>query len=278
MLVTRCLAAGLALLAASIGIAHAVVVTDKVLPGPVACTSNAECGYQVSVDGEVVGGGRFTIDESGNIGVEQGYWYTSEDGLLSATVSSVGGNVDPFLLFGGGATNATGTDKTFAFTFNMPLVPALAVPILTYSETSLTVTPSPTGFAQVYGISSSGAILEAQDIDVLPSGARVRVNKGVDLFDDNLLYTAQGDGNPGTIDGVVYQQQANGTILTGGPYDFMTLTVSFGLTANSSMGFSGRVEQEMDDIQPVPEPSGLVLVLAGAGLITLVARRSMVAG
>jgi len=266
------ISAAIGLILGTLGFASA-----DTLSGPVACESSSECGFELRIDGQLLGEGLFSVDEKGSISIGEPIRITSDDGLSSMSIDSIGGNVDPSLLFAGGVVNNFGFDRTFSFTFSMPLIPALEVPIVTASEMTLSVTPQPGLFAQAYAISSAGNIMEAQDIDVPDGGgARTRINKGVDLFSESLIYSALGDFNPGTIDTETYVQSASGLITTGGPYDFMTITVSFGLTGNSAASFAGRVDQfEEGGPSEVPEPSAYMLVLAGMVLVGAIARRRL---
>ena len=133
----------------------------------------------------------------------------------------------------------------------------------------ITLTPPFTGLAQVFGTSTSGFIMEAQDIDITPSGVRVRVNKGVDLFGEALgPYTATGDGIFATNDTKFFSQSALGSITKPGSYDFMVVNVTYGLTPGAGVGFSGRVDQV-----PVPEPSTYMLLAVGLVGVAFAARR-----
>jgi hypothetical protein len=238
----------------------AVAVVDKPLKDFSSACNSGGCGWSVMVDGELVGSGTIGIGSDGSVSINGGEGWQAEDG--SAYISGLSGNVDPFLVFAGGALNTTAVDKTYAFSFSMPLIPALPAPIATFAEMAITLTPPSTGFAQVYATSTGGHIMEAQDIDITPAGPRIRVNKGVDLFDESMLVTATGDGVFATVDTMVYVDSATGSILTGGPYDLMVVNVAFGLTPGAGMGFSGKVEQI-----PVPEPSTYAML--GIGLATL---------
>ncbi len=63
-------------------------------------------------------------------------------------------------------------------------------------------------------------------------------------------------------------ENATGSINSGGPFDLMSVTVAFGLTDQTGVGFSGFVEQTV-----VPVPAAVWLF--GSGLIGLfgIARR-----
>ncbi|MCU0869419.1 MAG: PEP-CTERM sorting domain-containing protein [Burkholderiales bacterium] len=259
---------GVTALLASASAFAAVATVDKPLKDFSGACESGGCGWSVAINGVELGSGQIGIDPSnGDISTAARSWRWDDGGSM-VYLTGLSGNVDPFLVFGGGALNNSAADMTFAFTFSMPLIPALPVPINTFSEMGITLTPPPNAFAQVYATSSGGHIMEAQDIDILPSGARVRVNKGVDLFDESMLYTATGDGNPMTGDTQFFFQSASGSILSGGPYDIMVVTVQFGLTPGAGVGFSGKVEQI-----PVPEPSTYAMLGIGLATLAVVARR-----
>ena len=262
------LATGVVLSAFGVGPAAAAV------EGPIKtfdCSDSSLCGYSLSVDGTVVGSGNFSIDSSGNVSLNGGEGAFFQGDGYTANISGIGGNVDPSLVFGGGSTNSGLVDKTFAFTFSVPLVPPLSAPIKTHSEMGITLTPpsaaGPAGLAQVYATSTSGHIMEAQDIGTF-GGFRVAVNKGVDLFPNTSFYTAQGDLDPSTFDTKFFGQSANGMITTKGTYNLMVVNVAYGLTPGAGVGFSGKIEQ-----MPVPEPSTYVLLAVGLVGVAFAARR-----
>ena len=119
-------------------VAAALFVSSLASAGSVPCTNAGTCGWGITVDGVYSLWGSFILDDAGNIiGANGDPTYTSPDGLVTAGITSVGGNVDPEIVFGVGGTNNSSAPVTFAFTFNLPIT-GLTAPI--YTESALGIT------------------------------------------------------------------------------------------------------------------------------------------
>jgi hypothetical protein len=219
------------------------------------------CGWSISVGGDVKASGGFAIDAEGNI-TPLGTPSWNDGAGNSATITGLSGNVDPEIVFGLGATNATNGTLTYSFAFSLPLG-GLSVPISTYAELGTSLT-SPTGLsAFLFPTSGVGKIVDSQDIRLSPFQS---TDKGVDIGDAKT-------GAAGTTS--LYFESASGSITTGGPYDLMSVIVSFGLTdpggaGAAGVGMSGKVSQT-----PVPEPATLALMAGGLAALVGFGRRQL---
>jgi hypothetical protein len=229
-------------------------------PIPTVCEPTV-CGWSISVNGAIVEQGLFAIDDEGNISALGNPNWTDGAGS-SASITGLSGNVDPEIVFGLGATNATNGTLTYSFAFSLPLG-GFPVPISTYAELGTTLT-SPTGLsAFLFPTSGVGKIVDSQDIRFSPFQS---VDKDVDIGDAKT-------GAVGTTS--LYFESASGSIVSGGPFDLMSVIVSFGLTdpggaGAAGVGLSGKVSQ----VPLVPEPSTMLLVGAGVAGLALGRRRS----
>ena len=219
------------------------------------CTADT-CTWEISVDGNSVMTGSYISDAEGNLSLDAPVIIEGLD--FTVRLDEMSGNIDPVLGFGLGATNNSAVPKTFAFAFSLPLG-GLPVPINTKAQLGTTLTAFSSSGGSVFATLGGGKIVDSQDIAFSPTF--VSVDKGVDIG-NGLSVVGQNTA--------VNIENATGSILSGGPYDLMSVTVAFGLTANTGVGFSGFVEQT-----PVPVPAAVWLF--GTGLIGLigVARRKI---
>jgi hypothetical protein len=225
------------------------LTAGQALAGTASCTPET-CTWEISVDGNVVMDGMYISDpDTGDISLASP---VSMDGAgFSVNLDSMFGNVDPLLGFGLGATNTSGAFKSFAFAFSLPLG-GLAVPINTYAEIGTTLTAFTDAGGSVVPTLGGGKIVDSQDLAFSPSFSSV--DKGVDV----------GNAKSTATQGTVFDfDSASASILSGGPFDTMSVVVAFGLTDQTGVGLSGFVEQTA-----VPVPAAVWLM--GSGLVVLV--------
>ena len=230
------------------GLTLAMISSGSAWGGLVSGCTDTTCTWEIQVDGQSVMNGSYVTDADGNISLANPVTVSGSGYTVSLTDMS--GNIDPVLGFGLGATNSSATPKTFAFAFSLPLG-GLPVPINTKSQLGTTLTAFTSAGGSVFPTLGGGKIVDSQDIAFSPFAS---VDKGVDIG-DALSVVGQNTA--------VRVENAAGSISGGGPFDLMAVTVAFGLTAQTGVGFSGFVEQT-----PVPVPAAVWLF--GSGLLGLV--------
>jgi len=171
----------------------------------------------------------------------------------TVSVGSLFGNADPILGFGLGASTAGAAGSTFGFTFNLPI--ALSGPINASSSVSYSLTALSGAGAQIDKVTGTN-IVSAFEVDS-DIGGLTSLNKGVDVG-DRFFFT----GGPQTQNSPVYT--ASNTFTGDLAYDLMVVKVDFSLSADSTVGLSGFVQQVV-----VPVPAAVWLF--GSGLIGLIA-------
>jgi hypothetical protein len=221
--------------------------------GQIACDNPSTCGWSISVNGNEMMSGSYDIDAQGNLSLGAPVGMTNAN--FSISINSIGGNVDPEIAFGLGATNTSGAPITFAFAFSLPLG-GLTGLIDTYAELGYSLTSATTGGPlTLFPTSGTGFIVDSQDIRYTGFSS---VDKGVDVGGVHV--------SPDGTTTVGLETASSQILLSGAGYDTMSVIVAFGLDSNGGVGLSGLVRQT-----PIPEP-GTALLL-GLGLVTLASRR-----
>ena len=179
-----------------------------------------------------------------------GLMWTMPDGS-TLRVGSLSGNADPILGFGLGASTPTG-GSTFGFTFNLPI--AMEGPINADSSVSYSLTSLTSAGAQIAPVVGSN-IVSAFEVDT-SIGGLPSLNKGVDTG-ATFFFT----GGPETQNSPVFtaSNQFTGDLA----YDLMTVKVDFSLSADTTVGLSGFVQQVVVPIPPA-------VWLFGSGLLGIV--------
>jgi len=219
--------------------------------GTVSGCTDTTCTWDMVVNGESVANGSFQSDpKTGDIIFTDPVTVTGNN--YTASINTVSGNVDPILGFGVGASTSGGIGSTFGFTFNLPI--ALQGTIFADSSVSYSLSSLTSAGAQVAPVVGSN-IVSAFEVDTSVGGLP-SLNKGVDVGDKFFFF-----GGPETNNSPVYT--ASNSFTGDLAYDLMTVKVDFSLSADSTVGMSGFVQQ----VVPVPA----AVWLFGSGLLGLVA-------
>ena len=211
-----------------------------------------------------------SIDERG-IGTVSNFSVTVRG--VTAGISSAMLIPDPAILLSGSATNLTAAPVLLTFLFSTPI--ALSGAIDASSSIGYTLTD---GFPAALGgspgvVLSSGAgtdpnhVLVANDVGLPPAG--LITNKGVDV---GPFVNDPPGGIPGTCTAFTAGAAATSVCgpfsasntFSGGPFVLMTAQVSFFLSAEDAVSFSGSVVQNTAaGGGTVPEPASLLLMVTG---------------
>jgi hypothetical protein len=169
---------------------------------------------------------------------------TASDGGGSLTIGSASFDPDPFLLFSASATNTSGGPLAYSFSFNTPLSPALTGDVVSQAELGVTLTDGTSNGATVQPLVGQGTMLKSYDL--YASGASV--SKNVDI---GTAHSVLAGAVPSTAFALY---TATSSLNCGQPCVTMSSVLSFTLTGNDSVGFSGKVTQTA-----VPLPAAVVL-------------------
>lgn len=224
--------------------------------GPLECEP-ATCGWSISVNGAEVMSGSYLIDGNGDVSLANPVSQTTAD--YSVSIDNIGGNVDPEIVFGLGATNTSGAAQTYAFAFSLPLGGFSGL-VDTYAELGQTLTAltGDTDGLLLFPTSGTGFIVDSQDIRFSPFSS---LDKGVDVGDSLLA--------PDGTTVLDLDTATSQILLSGGGYDLMSVVVAFGLDSDGGVGLSGRVRQTL----AIPEPAAVLLLGLGFAGFAIQRRR-----
>lgn len=169
--------------------------------------------------------------------------------LGSLTIGSAQAIPDPLLLYSANATNLTANPLAYSFAFNTPLVPNLLGPVDSYAELGLTLTDGLNNGATVQPTVPGGKMLTSFDL----YGNGTPISKNVDIGDLFSILSGTGTNTYTDTDSLTCSQAC----VT------MSAILSFTLTGQDSVGFSGKVIQT----SAVPLPAAAWLF--GTGLLGL---------
>jgi hypothetical protein len=173
---------------------------------------------------------------------------TTTDGS-TFTINSAEAIPDPLLFFAGSATNNTNAPLSYSIAFNSPLLPNLLGPVDSHAELGLTLTDGLNDGATVQPTTPGGKMLTS--FDLYSNGTPISKNVNIgDLF--SIL-----SGTAGTT------FSADNSLVCGQACVTMSAIMSFTLTGQDAVGFSGKVVQT----SPVPLPGAVLLF--GSGLLGL---------
>ena len=213
--------------------------------------TGANCAWEVYVDGQLELYGTYDVNlETGQISLPAPVFQDLSGGR-SFSVTSLNGNADPIMGFGlGAATGASGS--TFVFNLNLPI--AISGTIDASSSVSYSLTSLSAAGAQISPFLGPAVVI-GNEVDTSIGGLG-SLNKGVDVG-PTFFFT----GGPQTQNSPVYT--ATNSFTGDLAYDLMTVSIAFSLSANSSVGVSGFVQQ----VENAPEPAMLgLLAIVGVGL------------
>jgi hypothetical protein len=258
--------------------AHAIVAAAHAKDFSAAaalCSEGAGCGVTFSIDGTQVGTISVSVDaKTGNIITNEGagtFWLNDEQTVGISGVS-MGGNVDPTLIWAFSAINTSSIARSFSAAFNAPLVPnwTAGQVIQAYGDVAYTLTAPNGGTINAVNFSDDieGASAAVDDktfgeytvvnyFDLTTTGAPV--DKGVDV---GFTFSKAAGGS---VTSPVYSDTA--TFVAPATLTTMSAVVAFSLTPNTSAGLSGML------VQSVPEPESYALVVSGLAVVGAMAAR-----
>lgn len=178
---------------------------------------------------------------------------TASDGS-TFRIDSASAVQDPLLLFSASATNNSAGPLAYSFAFNTSLLPNLLGPVASHAELGVTLTDGLSNGATVQPAFPANTMLSSFDLysDGTP------ISKNVDI--GSLFHILSGtSGTTYSADSSLVCSQACVT---------MSAILSFTLTGQDAVGFSGRVVQT-----PVPLPAAGWLFATGAAALMRGARR-----
>ena len=173
---------------------------------------------------------------------------TATDGS-TFTINSAEAIPDPLLFFAGSATNNTNAPLSYSIAFNSPLLPNLLGPVNSHAELGLSLTDGLNDGATIQPTSLSGKMLTSFDLDT--NGTPIP--KNVDIGD---LFSILGGTSTTTF-------SKDNSLVCSSACVTMSAIMSFTLTGQDTVGFSGKVVQ----VAPVPLPAAALLF--GSGLLGL---------
>jgi len=168
---------------------------------------------------------------------------TASDGS-ALTIGGATFDPDPFLLFSASATNNSAGPLAYSFSFNAPLSPALTGTVVSQAELGVTLTDGASNGAAVQPLVGQGTMLKSYDL--YASGTSI--SKNVDI---GTIHSIAAGASPSTAFAFY---TATSSLNCGQPCVTMSSILSFTLTGNDSVGFSGKVTQT-----PVPLPGAVLL-------------------
>lgn len=175
---------------------------------------------------------------------------TASDGSGSLTIGSASFDPDPVLLFSASAINNTGGPLAYSFAFNAPLSPALIGPVASQAELGVTLTDGGGNGAAVQPLVGQGTMLRSFDL----YGSGASISKNVDV---GTLHSIAAGASSSTAFALF---NASSSLDCGQPCVAMSAVLSFTLTGNDAVGFSGKITQTA-----VPLPAAAWLL--GSALI-----------
>jgi hypothetical protein len=235
----------------------------------VGCSDPSLCTVAITVNGAVAGEGTFLVDSNtGDIYFPSYLGVSSPEidpvtqlPVWSAYVANVGGNQDPFLTFGVGASNNGAVPVTFGFAFSLPI--SFPDPMIqARASVSYSLTDGAGDGATLFPTSGTGFVVDSQDIRITPF---LSYDKRVDVG-PACVVTVPGGG--AATCGPYNAGPVNWSVPAGGPFNIMSVAVGFGLTPRDSAGLSGVVRQD-----PIPEPGTVGLLGLGVAGLALLRRR-----